>query len=50
MFPVIGDMGNPQIVVDCGVARVDLVELGGGIVRRARPLVAFIGLDKGPRW
>ena len=37
------DMGDAQVVVLRGVARVDGVELGAGVVRRAGALVAAVG-------
>ena len=44
VLAVVADMRDAQIVVDRGVAGIDRVELGGGVVGRARPLVALVRL------
>jgi predicted XRE-type DNA-binding protein len=40
---VIGEMGDAQIVIDGAVARIDRIEFGAGVVRRARALVTQPG-------
>jgi hypothetical protein len=44
VHPIDGDMGDPQIVVDRAVSRIDRIEFGGGVVGRARALVALARL------
>ena len=44
VLAVVADVGDARVVIDRDVAGIDRVELGGGVVERARTLVALVGL------
>src|SRR5262245_15067726 len=44
MLAVDSDVGDAQIVILVGVARINRVELGRGVVGRAWSLIALVGL------